>query len=152
MGIDVKGFKPNLTNGVGWLGGARFARYLGTSQVSVGLAGYYGVPTGGSPSSENMWYAGPNLGQEGKLFRIMVYEIGIMAGAGAGKFTDRSIDEKSYYVIEPNLSTGFNLGGGIRLTFSTTYIHMTGAGNFSGPTFGFRFDYRTQTSIKELTD
>ena len=52
--------------------------------------------------------------------------------------------------MQPSLGLGVALGGGYRLTFAASYLQMAGAAQFSGPTFGIRLDYRTQS--KELND
>lgn len=150
LGIDLRGVKPNLQREMGWVAGIRTARFIGTSNAYFGAAGYYGSPQGGDPKENNTWYAGLTLGYDGRLGKTGIYEVGILAGMGAGKA--RNLEQTSYYVVEPSLQAGFHLGGGFRITAGVSYVHMTNAAVFSGPTFGFRIEYKTQTVVKEIDD
>lgn len=150
LGIDLKGFKATTQSGFGWLAGAGAARFLGTSNAFIGLAGYFGTPTGKNPSAENIWYAGATLGYDARMSKVFIWQTGILVGAGSGKFSGGK--QQSYYTIEPTAGMGFALGGGIRLTLNASYIHMTNAPSFSGTSFGFRIEYKTQTSIKEINE
>ena len=150
IGIDLRGIKPNLQNEMGWLAGVRTARFIGTSNAHIGLAGYFGSPQGGDPKINNSWHSGLTLGYDGKLGKTMTWEIGFLGGLGAGKAPN--LEQTSYYVVEPSIGAGFQLGGGFRMTANASYIHMTSAAVFSGPSFGFRIEYKTQTTSKELND
>ena len=152
VGFDLKGFKPNLQNGIGWLGGFRWARYYGTSQVSMGLAAYFGSATGRPITDERLYYGGLTLGLDGRLSRSFIYELGSLFGYGEGVYRNLGVEEKSYWVVEPSLALGVALGGGWRLSFSGSYVHMTNAKMLSGPTFGFRIQYRSQSTVKDVND
>ena len=152
VGFDIKGFKPNLHNRIGWIGGGRWARYYGTSQVYTGLAAYFGAPTGLSIGEQRIYYGGLTLGYDGRLSKHFVYELGFLIGYGEGIMKSMGISERSYFVAEPSLSLGFALGGGWRLCFSGSYLSMNTAKNFSGSTFGVRLQYRSSSAIKDVND
>lgn len=150
LGLDLRTIKPNLQKEMGWVAGVRMARFIGSSNAYYGVAGYFGSPQGGDPKLNNTWYTGVTLGYDGRLGKIGMYELSILAGLGAGKAPN--LEQTSYYVVEPSIAAGFLLGGGFRLTAGVSYLHMTNATVFSGATFGFRLEYKTQTSIKEIND
>lgn len=150
LGIDIRGLKTNAQSRLGWLGGVSMARFLGSSNASIGLAGYFGTPQGGNPSDERLWYAGVTLGYDGRMSKVFIWQTCVLVGAGSGKFSSGT--QQSYYTIEPTAGIGFALGGGIRLTVNTSYIHLTDAPSFSGTSFGFRLEYKTQTQIKEINE
>lgn len=149
-GFDFKAYKPNIQNGVGWIGGMRTGRYLGTSNVHVTLNGFYGTPTGQNPSDEFLYYGGLGLGYDFRMSKVFLAEFGIVVGYGQGKSSTLNVDKTSYYVIEPNFGMGFALGNGWRLIFSASYIHMTSVREFSGATFGVRIDFQTETITREV--
>jgi hypothetical protein len=151
-GFDVKAFKPNPMNGVGWIGGIRTGRFLGTSNVHVSLNGFYGTPTGGNPSDEFLYYGGLGLGYDFRMSKVFLAELGIIVGYGYGKSRTLNVAQTSYYLVEPSFGMGFGLGNGWRLIFSASYVHMTQAKEFSGATFGIRIDFKTQTITKEIND
>lgn len=154
LGVDLKGYKTPLDYNVGALMGLRYSRYVGASQVHIGGAGYYGIPTGRNPSSEYVSYGGLTLNYDGRMSKTFIYELGLLVGMGQGEFRNTSpiVSEKSYLIAEPSASMGFALGLGWRLTFSASYIYMTEARSFTGYCFGFRLDYKTSTGIKSYAD
>lgn len=149
-GLDIKGFKANNQMGVGWLAGVGISRFLGSSNASIGLSGYFGTPQGGNPRDEHIWYTGATVGYDGRVSKVFIWQTGLLVGLGMGKYI--AGNQESYYTIEPSAGMGFALGGGIRLTFNASYIHMTNAQSFSGTSFGIRIEYKTQTQIKEVND
>jgi hypothetical protein len=149
-GLDIKGFKSNLFKDVGWLGGLRYARYIGTSQVHIGLAGFYGSPRGDNPAVQYLYYGGLTLGADGRWGKIGVFEFGLVLGYGQGEIKTMGLKKESAYVVEPTASAGFALGLGWRLNFSVGYVHMNGSRYFSGSTFGIRLDNRGGTAIKAI--
>jgi hypothetical protein len=151
-GFDIKGFKSNDQQDMGWLVGGRWAGYFGTSQVYMGLAAYFGVPRGLSVTQEKMYYGGVILGVDANLTKVSVFEANLLLGYGEGQMDNLGISERSHYVVEPGLGLGFQLGGGWRLTFSGSYLHMANAKNFSGPTVGFRFQFRSTATRKPAGD
>ncbi|MFM8315506.1 MAG: hypothetical protein ACKOA8_14575 [Deltaproteobacteria bacterium] len=152
VGFDIKGFKSNFRQDMGWLVGGRWAGYFGTSQVYMGLAAYFGAPTGLSITNEKMYYGGAILGVDANLSKSTVFEANLLLGYGEGQMNQLNISERSHYVVEPGFGLGFNLGGGWRLTFGGSYLHMANAKNFSGPTFGFRFQFRSTAARKPASD
>lgn len=152
VGFDINGFKSNLQQDMGWLVGGRWAGYFGTSQVYMGLAAYFGVPRGLSVNQEKIYYGGVILGVDASLTKVSVFEANLLLGYGEGQMTNLGIRERSHYVVEPGLGVGFKLGGGWRLTFSGSYLHMANAKNFSGPTVGFRFQFRSSAARKPAGD
>lgn len=151
-GFDIKGFKSNLHPDPGWVLGGRWAGYFGTSQVYMGLGAYFGAPTGLSITKEKMYYGGLILGTDRKMGKVGVFEASLLLGYGEGQMSQLSISENSHYVVEPSLGFGVSLGGGWRLTFAGSYLHMANAKNFSGATFGFRFQYRSSSNPKAAND
>ena len=151
-GFDIKGFKANLQPNPGWLLGGRWASYFGTSQVYMGLGAYFGAPTGLSITKEKMYYGGIIIGTDKKFGKVGAFEASLLLGYGEGQMTQLSISENSHYVVEPSLGFGVSLGGGWRLTFAGSYLHMADAKNFSGSTFGFRFQYRSSSNPKSAND
>lgn len=147
-GFDIKGFKANLQPSLGWLVGGRWAGYFGTSQVYMGLAAYFGAPTGLSITQEKMYYGGVTLGVDHSISKSAVFEASLLLGYGEGQMSQFAISERSHYVVESGLGLGFSLGGGWRMLFSGSYLHMANAKNFSGPTFGLRFQFRSSASRK----
>lgn len=152
LGLDLKGFKSNLLNKVGWIGGLRAAHFFGTSQFYMGVAAYFGTPTGNTIAREKMYYGGITMGLDGRLSKVFIYEIGLLGGYGEGQIDELSMDENSYYVVEPSIGVGFSLGLGWRIIFSGSYIHMARAPYLSGPTFGIRLDYKSITQVKDFND
>ena len=150
IGFDFRGVKLLQQNGVGWVSGMELGRYLGTSNVYYGIGAKYGAPTGDSPSDENLYYGGVNLGFDGRMSKVFIYDLAIMGGYGAGKITRLNQNQTSYYVIEPSAGIGFALGGGCRLKFEFGYTYMTNAPSFTGATFGFRIDFRSATQVKDI--
>ena len=151
-GFDIKGFKSNFQTDIGWLVGGRWGGYFGTSQVYMGLAAYFGAPTGLSVTKEKMYYGGLTLGVDANLTKSSVFEASLLLGYGEGQMSRIGVSERSHYVVEPGLGLGFNLGGGWRLSLAGSYLHMANAKNFSGPTFGFRFQFRSTASRKPAGD
>ncbi len=147
-GFDIKGFKANLQPNVGWLAGGRWAGYFGTSQVYMGVAAYFGAPTGLTITKEKMYYGGIVLGVDHSLSKTTVFEANLLLGYGEGQMTQFALVERSHYVVESGIGLGFGLGDGWRMTFAGSYLHMAEAKNFSGPTFGIRFQYRSSASRK----
>ena len=147
FGFEVKGYKTTQPES-GWLAGLRWGRFLGKSTAHLGLAGYYGTPTGRSPALERTWYVGGTFGYDGRLGRNSVFEAALLVGYGQGKLP--TLDQKSYYVAEPSLAAGWMLGKGWRMLFSVSYLYMNNASGFSGFTFGLRFDRKTNIRIKAI--
>jgi len=147
-GFDIKGFKPNLQPNVGWLVGGRWAGYFGTSQVYMGVAAYFGAPTGLSITTEKMYYGGLTLGVDHSLSKNLRFEASLLLGYGEGQMKQFNISERSHYVAETTLGLGFGLGGGWRMMLAGSYLHMANAKNFSGTTFGLRFHFRSSASRK----
>lgn len=147
-GFDIKGFKANLQPSIGWLVGGRWGGYFGTSQVYMGLAAYFGAPTGLSITQEKMYYGGLTLGVDHSLSKNVVFEASLLLGYGEGQMSQFNLSERSHYVVESGMGFGFGLGGGWRMIFSGSYLHMANAKNFSGPTFGLRFQFRSSASRK----
>ncbi len=154
LGVDLRAIRTNPDNNVGWMAGLRAARFFGTSHVFLGLAGSYGAPTGDSVSEQYLYYGGLTIGYDGRLSRLFTYECSIITGYGEGRFKLREPEtlEKSYFVFEPTVSLGFGLGGGWRLSMSTSYLHLPDASHFSGLAMGLRFEHRTSTAIREIND
>lgn len=147
-GFDIKGFKANLQPTLGWLVGGRWGGYFGTSQVYMGLAAYFGAPTGLSINQEKMYYGGLTLGVDHSISKNVVFEGSLLLGYGEGQMRQFSVSERSHYVVETGLGLGFGLGGGWRMLLAGSYLHMANAKNFSGPTFGLRFQFRSSASRK----
>ena len=147
-GFDIKGFKANLQPNIGWLVGGRWGGYFGTSQVYMGLAAYFGAPTGLSINQEKMYYGGLTLGVDHSLSKTVVFEASLLLGYGEGQMRQFDLNERSHYVVESGLGLGFGLGGGWRMILAGSYLHMANAKNFSGPTFGLRFQFRSSASRK----
>ncbi len=154
LGIDVSFLKLNPQKRIGWLSGLRWAHYVGTSQVNVGLAVFFGAPIGGNPVDERVVFGGGTLAYDGHLSRNTIYDIGLLLGYGNSKISVLipTIQETSFFVVQPSLGIGWLLGLGWRFQFVLSYAHMTDAPAFSGPTFGFRFDYKSQTTVRDLND
>lgn len=152
VGFDIKGFKANFQQDMGWLVGARWGGYFGTSQVYMGLAAYFGAPTGLSINQEKLYYGGLTLGVDANITKVTVFEANLLLGYGEGQMSRLGINERSHYVVEPGIGLGFQLGGGWRLTLAGSYLHMANAKHFSGSTFGFRFQFRSTASRKPAGD
>jgi hypothetical protein len=152
LGFDIKGFKPNLRPDIGWITGGRWARYFGSSQVYMGLGAYFGAPTGLSIKEEYLAYGGLTLGVDKKVGKIGVFEGSVLLGYGQGQMKQFSVNETSNLVVEPTVGFGGMLGGGWRMTFAVSYLHMASAKNFSGPSFGVRFQFRSSSSLKASND
>ncbi|NQW44054.1 MAG: hypothetical protein HQ462_01460 [Deltaproteobacteria bacterium] len=152
IGFDIKGFKANPQNNIGWLVGGRWAGYFGTSQVYMGLATYFGAPTGLNIQQEKMYYGGLIFGVDKKVSKWGAFEANLLLGYGEGELKRFGINERSHYVVEPGFGFGASLGGGWRLTFAASYLHMANATHISGPTFGFRFALRSGSSSKAAND
>lgn len=151
-GFNFSAYKPNTMGNVGWNGGMRTGRYIGTSNVYVDLSAYYGTPTGNNPSEEYLYYGGLGLGYDFRISKVFIGEIGMLVGYGFGKSRELNILETSYYVAQPSMGAGFSLGNGWRLIFAASYIHMNRAQNFSGGTFGVRIDFKSQTVVKNIKE
>lgn len=149
-GLDVSAIKISPQSSIGWVLGIRSERYLGGSNVYLGLQVDWGAPTGGSPADESIFYCGASFGYDGRMSRTFTYEFSAFAGYGQGQIKNLGLSEVSYFVVQPSIGIGFGLGGGYRLTIDASYLQMSGAAQFSGPMFGIRLDYRTQS--KELND
>lgn len=154
LGFDLRALKTNTDSNIGWLAGLRAARFFGTSQVFMGAAASFGAPTGRSNSDEYLYYGGITVGVDGRFNRRMTFELSFISGYGEGKFIQRepAIVQTSHFVFEPSASVGVILGGGWRLSFATSYLHLPEASSFCGPTVGLRFEHRSQTAIREISD
>lgn len=154
LGFQLGTIRTNHSNEMGWLLGGRTGRFFGTSNVYIGLAGNYGAPTGKNPSYDWMGYGGLLVGYEGWFSKGVGYELSVLGGYGEGRFrtTTPELRQMSYFVVEPNIGISIPLGLGWRLTFVTSYIHMTEATNFSGTTLSMRFEFKSETSTKPIND
>jgi len=148
VGVEIKGLKTNLSNECGWIAGLKLGRFLGKSNVHVGIGGYYGSPTGGRIDDENLYFAGFLFGYDGRLLKTLLFETSILFGYGRGIIKAKGVDETSYFVTEPNIGFGFGLGKGWRFLFVASYQYLSRANHFSGVSFGLKIDERTETVIK----
>lgn len=154
LGFDLRTLKTKVDSNMGWLLGFRAARFFGRSNVFMGAAGSYGAPTGDPLGEQSLYYGGLTVGYDGRLSRFFTYEVSFITGYGRGKFKmrDPEVEERSHFVFEPSGSIGVGLGGGWRLSFAVSYLHLPDAANFSGPTIGLRFEHRSVTAIREIND
>jgi hypothetical protein len=154
LGFDLKALKTNQDREMGWLGGIRAARFFGTSNVFMGVTGFFGAPTGDGVDEQYMAYGGLLVGMDGRMSRTFTFEVSFASGIGEGKFKARDpmVYEKSHFVFEPSASVGVGLDGGWRLSFAVSYLHLPDANHFSGPTMGLRFEHRSSTAIREIND
>lgn len=152
FGFDARGVKLPQQTGVGWLAGLQTGRYFGSSNVFYGLGGLFGAPTGDSLANEMLYYGGFTLGYDGRMSKYFIFDLQLLAGYGGGHITRVSQDNLSYYVVEPSAGIGVSLGGGFRLKLACGYTHMTNTPNFSGFTFGFRIDFRSAVTSKDIND
>ena len=148
LGFEIKGLKTNRHPTPGWLAGINWARFIGKSDAHAGLSGYYGTPTGNDPKLESIWFVGGTVGYDGKFSRTDVFELKLLVGYGQAKLD--GTEATSYFTVEPSLGYGFALGKGYRLLITASYIHQNRANQFSGLTFGFRFDRKTETTVKHV--
>ncbi|MBI1861732.1 MAG: hypothetical protein HYR96_12520 [Deltaproteobacteria bacterium] len=154
LGFDMRALKTNGDSNVGWLVGLRATRFFGNSLVFMGLAGSYGAPTGRSNAEEYLYYGGVTVGVDGKIGKKLTFELSFLSGYGEGHFLKRdpATVQISHFVFEPSASIGIGLGGGWRLSFATSYLHLPEAPDFCGPTIGLRFEHRSSTAIREIND
>ncbi len=152
IGFDIQGYKTNFYSNFGWLAGLRYAKFLGDSQVYVGLAGYYGTPQGNGISDEYVTVGGITMGYEHSFSRRFLGEMSLNLGYGEGKIRPIGIENQSFFVVEPGLAAGFRLGEGWKLLFSAHYLHMNHAKDLSGFSCGFRFEFKFSTQTKPLNE
>ena len=154
LGFELKGFKTNNNKHIGWMSGLRGARYFGNSQVYYGATAHFGVPNGARPSGDHFYHGGLVIGFEEKFTRRSFLEVAFMGGYGRGRFKIDVDDlhQTSYFVFEPSVSIGVGLGKGWRGNFAISYIYANDAPHFSGVTFGFRFEHKVETKVKELKE
>ncbi len=148
LGFDFKGLKTLRAPEIGWIAGVKWGWFLGKSDAYIGFGANFGTPTGGNPASESLYNLGVYLGYDGKYSRVGVWELSTFVGYGQGKLA--GLQETSYYVVEPSFGSGFALGLGWRLLFTTSYLHMSRTTQLSGFSFGIRLDRRYDTTIKPL--
>ena len=152
LGVDIEAFKPNLSQNVGWLTGLRWARYLGDSQAYWGLAAFFGTPNGRALTYEYLTFGGLQFGWEMSVAKRATLEWDILVGYGQGEIKGIDLKQNSYYVVQPGLAIGFKLGQGWKALFSTHYLHMADAPDFSGASFGLRLEFKSQSNSKFVND
>ena len=84
-GLDVSAIKISPQSSIGWILGLRSERYLGGSNVYLGLQPTGGRSTGGSPADESIFYCGASFGYDGRMSRTFTYEFSVFAGYGQGQ-------------------------------------------------------------------
>lgn len=152
LGLDIAGFKPNTGSSIGWLTGLRWGQFLGDSQVYWGLSAFYGSPSGKAITEEYLTFGGLQLGWEFQASKRSFFELDVLVGAGQGEFKNLGIKQNSYYVAKPGIAFGFRLGQGWKVLFTTSYLHMSNARDFSGPTLGFRLEFKSVSTSKFINE
>jgi hypothetical protein len=152
LGVDLEGFKTNPGESVGWLTGLRWARYLGDSQAYWGLGAFFGTPNGKALTEEYVTFGGLQFGWELPVSKKVVFEWDLLLGYGQGEIKGIALKQNSYYVAQPGMAVGFRLGQGWKALFTAHYLHMADAKDFSGPSFGFRLEFKSQSNSKFLNE
>lgn len=152
LGFDFKGFKPNLDRPIGWLAGFNWAEFIGDSQVYWGLGAYFGTPAGRALTEEYLTYGGLLIGWEIQTGKRSLFELDLLVGYGQGERKPIGLKQNSYYVAQPGAAFGFKLGQGWKVLFTTHYIHMADAKDFSGPSFGIRVEFKSLSTTKFVND
>ena len=152
LGLDLTGFKPNLDQPVGWLSGVTWGQYFGDSQVYWGFGAYFGTPTGRALTEEYLTYGGLLVGWEIPTSKRTLFELDLLVGYGQGEKKFIGLKQNSYYVAQPGVGFGFKLGQGWKMLFTAHYVHMADAKDFSGPSFGLRFEFKSLSTTKFVND
>lgn len=133
FGAEVKGFQSGKALGV--LYGWRFMSYESDS-FSMGGAGFTGQL---SQDAGTFSYGGLLGTYSTRLGRKMELDLSLVAGGGGGTVSGNTTG--GGVMLEPGLGFNFILGNSVRSVLGAGYIWTPASPDFSGLTFGIRFDF-----------
>lgn len=134
----------------GWLGGVGYQLYLGGLPVSFGPVGFFGSPSGGDLSSDNLALLGITLNADGYFAaRTFAFRVGVDALYAQGSVGSLGlVNETKTWVFRPSVSIGAVVGDGWRFSGGAGYFYAPSQTYFNGLSFGIQIERKFQVQSK----
>lgn len=141
-GYEVKFITNDRYEGV--LYGVRGVRYL-LPELYVGLMGYGTLPAIGQELAPAFGTLGLLTGYEGRLPYRLTYDVNLHAGITRSLSDCSPSPLRDHLSLEPSVSVGVPVPflTGTRLSLCLGYVALPFAYEFSGPTFGLRWETKS---------